>query len=407
MSRPPGPTKHDACSPRLPDRTPGSLGVRDAGDPDTLTQTGDTPGTLGLNDGAAASGTVPQVRLAAPPQVSGTDYTLYVPQGVAYTQYQAALRDAGNSGNPLWARGVLYGLATLLSPLALAEEYLARPICNVPFVMHNAGMQIGEHSARAYLWAQQGEYGEMTVDILEATKSGAEGFNAGLSIGMPVAGALEGRAATAANGLAGGSRAPAGRMLSIDPEIDQMVEQGIVEEAESTGSGLFQTTQRLIRGNVGERLAAEALSGDGHQILMYKPDILGTNQGGIDIVTLRNGVLYLIDNKALTRSGNVASVSALTTNYTKNVAAVGQDLTAMLADPARSAVERNVIQQAIDALNSGKVVRAVTNANILVESPPALVKSGLARETKFLSGVTQNLTNQGIQFIDVIGAKAQ
>jgi hypothetical protein len=321
--------------------------------------------------------------------VSGTDYTLYLPHGFAYTQYQAALGEAGNSGNPLWVRGVLYGLATLLSPLALAEEYFARPVCNVPFVMHNAGIQIGEHAARAYLWEQQGEYGEMTVDLLEATSSGAEGFNAGLSVGMPVAGALEGRAATAASGSVSGSRAPVGRMLSIDPAAAQMVERGIVEETESSGGTLFQTTQRLIRGNLGERLAADALSSDGHQILMYKPSILGTNQGGIDIVTLRKGVLYLIDNKALTRSGNVASVSALTTNYAKNIATVEQDLLRMLSEPARSAAERNVIQQAVSALNSGNVVRAVTNANI-------------ARNTEFLSGVTQNLAQQGIQFIDVV-----
>jgi Holliday junction resolvase-like predicted endonuclease len=328
-----------------------------------------------------------------------------VPQGFAYTQYRDALREAANSGNPVWARGVLYGLATLLSPLAVAEEYHARPVCNVPFVMHNAGIQIGEHSARAYLWAQQGEYGEMAVDLLEVTKSGAEGFNAGLSVSMPLESALEGRAAVAASGLAAGSRAPVGRMLSIEPEIDQIVDRGIVEEAESAGTP-FKTTQRLIRGNVGERLAADALASDGHLILMYKPDILGTNQGGIDIVTLRDGVLYLIDNKALTRTGNAASVSALTTNYAKNVAAVGRDLTAMLADPARSAAERDIIRQALQALTSGKVIRAVTNANILVENAP-IVGAKLARETKFLSGVTSKLANQGIQFIDVGGPKAK
>jgi hypothetical protein len=62
MSRPPGPTKHDALSPRAPDRTPGSLGVRDAADPDILAQAGDTPGTLGRNDGAAVSIIAPLVR---------------------------------------------------------------------------------------------------------------------------------------------------------------------------------------------------------------------------------------------------------------------------------------------------------------------------------------------------------
>jgi hypothetical protein len=86
-------------------------------------------------------------------------------------------------------------LAVAAEPLALAEEYIARPIANVPFTMHNAGTHIGEHSARAYLWAQQGEYGEMTLDLLYATQSGTEGFNAGLSVGIPVAGAIESRMA--------------------------------------------------------------------------------------------------------------------------------------------------------------------------------------------------------------------
>jgi hypothetical protein len=74
----------------------------------------------------------------------------------------------------------------------------------------------------------------MTVDLLEATKSGAEGFNAGVSAAAPIAGALESRAASSATALADSSRAPTGRMLSVDPEIDQMVERGIVEEAESS-----------------------------------------------------------------------------------------------------------------------------------------------------------------------------
>jgi hypothetical protein len=63
--------------------------------------------------------------------------------------------------------------------------------------MQNAGTHIGEHSARAYLWAQQGEYGEMTLDLLYATQSSTEGINAGLSVGIPVAGALESRATSA------------------------------------------------------------------------------------------------------------------------------------------------------------------------------------------------------------------
>jgi hypothetical protein len=53
MSRRPGPSGHAALVLWMPARTPGSLGIRDAGDPDVLAVGGDTPGTLGLHDGAA------------------------------------------------------------------------------------------------------------------------------------------------------------------------------------------------------------------------------------------------------------------------------------------------------------------------------------------------------------------
>ena len=173
-----------------------------------------------------------------------------------------------------------------------------------------------------------------------------------------------------------------------DAKIDKAVESAFAEETVSLPSQPYKTTNRLARGNLGERLATEALAAEGHQILSYKPSILGTNQGGIDFVTIRNGVVHLVDNKALTRSGNVASVSSLTTNFPKNLATIRGELTAMLTDSARSASERQLIRQALDALNSGNFLRVVTNANF-------------TSETRILSEVTETLRNQGIRFIDV------
>jgi Holliday junction resolvase-like predicted endonuclease len=144
----------------------------------------------------------------------------------------------------------------------------------------------------------------------------------------------------------------------------------------------------LARGNLGERLAADSLARDGHHILTYKPDIAGTNQPGIDIVTIRHGVVHLVDNKALTRSGNVAPVSALTTNFTKNLASLRAQFAALATDMSRSASERQVFQQALTALNSGNFVRVVTSAN-------------LTRDTQSLTGVTQQLASQGIRFLNV------
>jgi Holliday junction resolvase-like predicted endonuclease len=165
-------------------------------------------------------------------------------------------------------------------------------------------------------------------------------------------------------------------------------EQLSVREA-GQQTGIYQGPVRMARGNFGERAATEALASDGHVILSYKPNVMGTNQGGVDIVTLKNGVVHFIDNKALTRSGNISSVSSLTTNFAQNRATVVKEFTEFAQDISRPAAERAMFQQAVNDINSGRFVRAVTNAN-------------LAPDSKLLSGVTQNLQNQGIQFIDVM-----
>lgn len=188
---------------------------------------------------------------------------------------------------------------------------------------------------------------------------------------------------------AGGETTPGGSRP--EAAVGGLDEDRALDEAFSGGQdeGAYATTPRLARGNLGERLAAEALAADGHQILSYKPSILGTNQGGIDIVSMRDGTVYLIDNKALSRDGNIASVSALTTNFDQNLAAVRAELTGMLARPGISAEEQQVIRQALDVLESGNVVRAVTNANV-------------APDGQVPSGVTQRLQNEGLVFIDVV-----
>ena len=94
--------------------------------------------------------------------------------------------------------------------------------------------------------------------------------------------------------------------------------------------------------------------------------------------------MYLIDNKALAKAGNVSSVSALTTNFAKNLAAVRQELSAALAKPDISQVEQDILQQALDSINNGNVVRVVTNA----VGPN-------------LTGVSKRLKDQGFEFINV------
>jgi hypothetical protein len=92
----------------------------------------------------------------------------------------------------------MFVLAAAASIPAAAEEWIARPIANVPFTIQNAGTGIGEHSARAYLWAQQGETGEAVLESLHAVVSTTQGINAGLSVGIPLSGAIESRTTGAA-----------------------------------------------------------------------------------------------------------------------------------------------------------------------------------------------------------------
>ncbi|CAJ1510167.1 hypothetical protein [[Mycobacterium] holstebronense] len=144
----------------------------------------------------------------------------------------------------------------------------------------------------------------------------------------------------------------------------------------------------LARGNFGERMAADRYARDGHRILSYKPDIAGTNQGGIDLVTIKDGIVRFVDNKALSRGGNVSSVTALTKNFNQNVAKVLVEFEQHLARTDISQAERQLIQEARDAIRAGKFERIVTNANL---------NSSIST-----TGVTETLRKEGIKFVDIM-----
>jgi Holliday junction resolvase-like predicted endonuclease len=148
-------------------------------------------------------------------------------------------------------------------------------------------------------------------------------------------------------------------------------------------------SERLARGNKGEKLAADWLAANKYDILDYKPHIKGTNQGGIDMVAMKDDKVYLVDNKALSRDGNVSDVPALTDNFEKNLKKVKVSLRAMADDTERSADEIALIREAIAALDKGNYVKVVTNANI-------------AENDRILSGVTDALKEKDIRFVDVM-----
>ena len=174
-------------------------------------------------------------------------------------------------------------------------------------------------------------------------------------------------------------------MMLAEPEFE------VDEAAEAMARaprGAYRTTPQLMRGNLGERLATEALAAMGHQILGYKPDISGTSRPGIDIVTLHNGQVWLVDNKAYSRGGTIRGASALTRNFRHNLTQVRGQLGAMAFDPQRSPAEQQFLRQALQNLNAGHYVRAVTNANV-------------SRQNRIPIGLHPSLQRKGIVFLDL------
>ncbi len=125
--------------------------------------------------------------------------------------------------------------------------------------------------------------------------------------------------------------------------------------------------QRHVRGLIGERLAAEALSAMGHKILYYKPDMAGTTTPGIDIMTWYQGKVWMIDNKAYKYKSNsrtIKSVPALTNaaNFAGYRADMEQGLREMAAFVPLPADEKTLLDTALAALVAGQYQKAVTNA---------------------------------------------
>jgi hypothetical protein len=217
-----------------------------------------------------------------------------------------------------WWDGLSFGQQLLAGGLLAAGLALAGLGTGLSFGLAGVGTWVAEHghgvadfttdpaaATRDYL-ANAGP-GQLVLDGVDAVLTFAPGNFAGAATGHAIVGAVDQYAADP-----GAARA-AWHAFAAD-------ERGAI----TLGEGLYDGPQRLARGNLGERLASDALAADGYDILAYKPDIIGTNQGGIDIVAMRGDDLYLVDNKALTRSGNVSSVSALTDNFARTSTPCGR-----------------------------------------------------------------------------------
>jgi hypothetical protein len=300
-----------------------------------------------------------------------------------------------------WWDGLSFGQQLLATGLLAAGFLLAGLGAGLSFGLAGVGAWVAGHghglagfvtdpaaATRDYL-ANSGP-GELALDALDAGMTFWPSNFLGPAVGHTIVSAVDQYAADPAAARAGW-RELAGDERGVLAGLDDDVERAFAESDVPSGS-LYDGPARLARGNLGERLAADALAAEGFDVLSYKPDVVGTNQGGIDIVAMHGDDLYLVDNKALTRSGNVSSVTALTDNFAQNLDTVRDDLGSALAAGGRSPAETEMLQRAVDAIDAGRVVRAVTNANV-------------APDSSILTGVTDRLAQDGITFIDVFPAE--
>jgi len=145
----------------------------------------------------------------------------------------------------------------------------------------------------------------------------------------------------------------------------------------------------MIRAAVGERLAAQALAARGHAVLFFRLAVDKANEHGFDIVTMKNGKVYFIDNKAFTVGGKVYAASALTSTFAKHLRKMVTKFLEFAEDPERTQPERELYGEAVHAIRSDNYTRAVTNANI-------------TSDDRILTGLDPRLQGRPIEFLDLL-----
>jgi hypothetical protein len=104
---------------------------------------------------------------------------------------------------------------------------------------------------------------------------------------------------------------------------------------------------------------------------------------------MRSGALHIVDNKALQRSGNVSSATAITRNLLTNLRSARDEVAAM--DP-RIFNQRNKVLVLLR-----RTIRALESGEPLPGRVSLIVTNFYGRST----GVTERLRRQGVRFVDV------
>jgi hypothetical protein len=108
--------------------------------------------------------------------------------------------------------------------------------------------------------------------------------------------------------------------------------------------------------------ASAWLEENGYDLVHSRPEE-ELNLPGIDMVAMKDDVAYLLDNTAVTRSGELNEGSPLTRNFEKSLEDVKRSLRAEANSWSHATEDFVRVRAALSAIEDGRYVRAATNAN--------------------------------------------
>lgn len=178
----------------------------------------------------------------------------------------------------------------------------------------------------------------------------------------------------------------------ISERVDTAFEHSMADSPSDAGE--YETSYALKQGLFGERMLAESLNAEGYQVLTHKPDISGTNQPGFDLIAVKDGEVFVFDNKAYATGRNVGSASAITDNRDANLQTAAQELREIAADPELPPDIKETYNSAADSLETGDCRFVVAGAAFAADgrSTPGITDSLAANQVEFYNVITGQIT---------------
>jgi hypothetical protein len=150
----------------------------------------------------------------------------------------------------------------------------------------------------------------------------------------------------------------------------------------------YETSTDLKRGVLGEEGMAQEFAAKGRVIILSKPDIKTTNQGGFDLAAIGEApdggvALYVGDNKAYDTGKKIPGASAIEENREQNLADLREELSDVANDPTQPPEARYSAAVGGELIDRGRVIYVIGNSGATVKPSP---------------GVTPRVTREGIGF---------